>query len=243
MSNSIKVSNIVPVYNAENYLDRCINSIKRQTSHEWETIIVNDGSTDGSLERLRTLSGQDSRFRIICKKNGGAATARNVGINAARTEYITFVDADDSIEDRHVECMLDKLDEEHCDLVISRLRKNGLDLFFPFTGFHKFEPYSFFKYFDGGPCAKLFKKEIIDKYNIRFPEDMKVAEDYVFFASYAIHITSFFQVKHRDFKQSVGLLRRLLLPVRYPRLRRIGRQLKRIISSVKSIIYYKRSAY
>lgn len=194
MSRNPVVSVVVPVYNAEHFLERCVNSIKSQTCSNWEVIFVNDGSTDGSLEVLHSLCGDDDRFRIVNKENGGASTARNVGIDAARAKYITFIDADDSVDEKYVELLLDRLENYHVDLVISCIRKKTVPLLFPFSGAHRFKPFKFFKYIDGGPCGKLYKKEIIDRYGIRFPEDMKVAEDFVFFAMYALHVKSFYAI-------------------------------------------------
>ncbi len=189
-----KVCIIVPVYNVEKYLERCLNSIKNQTSNDWEAILVNDGSTDGSLSLMQQLCENDDRFRIIDKKNGGAASARNAGIDAARTKYITFVDADDSIKEHYVEKMLDKIEQYQCDWVISGQRVKDYDRNLPNSGLQEFEPSLFFKYADAGPIAKLFKKEILDRQNIRFFEDMKVAEDYVFVAMYAMFVKSYYVI-------------------------------------------------
>lgn len=84
------VSIIVPVYNAEKYLHRCIQSILNQSYKNWEAIFVNDGSTDSSLSLLQEYAKKDSRIRIINKNNGGAASARNAGLDALRTIFLPF---------------------------------------------------------------------------------------------------------------------------------------------------------
>lgn len=94
----IKLSIILPVYNAEAYLDRAIESILGQTLKEIEIIAVQDGSKDNSLALLRKWEGKDSRIRILNKENEGVSAARNDGIKLAKGEYITFVDADDYLE-------------------------------------------------------------------------------------------------------------------------------------------------
>lgn len=189
-----KVSIIIPVYNVEKYIERCIQSILSQTSNEWEAIIVNDGSTDDSLNIIHGLIGKDPRFRVINKSNGGAASARNVGLEEARSEYITFVDSDDSLEKTYVETLLGTMQSASCDIILSGMRVRECDRLPGIVGLHKFNPFLFFKYCDGGPCAKLFRKEIIDAYHIRFPEDMAVAEDLVFLGSYTLHVKTYFVV-------------------------------------------------
>jgi glycosyltransferase involved in cell wall biosynthesis len=93
-----KVSIIVPIYNMENYLTRCLNSLVSQSLLEIEIIAVNDGSTDSTIETLKEYAAKDSRIKIISKLNGGVSSARNAGIQAANGEFIGFVDPDDWID-------------------------------------------------------------------------------------------------------------------------------------------------
>lgn len=93
-----KISVIVPVYNMEKYLVRCLESIVNQTYPDLEIICVNDGSTDSSAKILETYASKDKRIKLITKENGGLSSARNAGINAATGEFITFVDSDDWIQ-------------------------------------------------------------------------------------------------------------------------------------------------
>ena len=93
-----KVSIIVPVYNVEQYLRQCLDSILVQTFTDWECILVDDGSTDCSKDICDEFANKDSRFRVVHKKNGGVSSARNKGIELSRGVYITFVDADDTID-------------------------------------------------------------------------------------------------------------------------------------------------
>lgn len=94
----MKISVIVPIYNVEKYLSECLNSIINQTYENLEIILVNDGSTDKSLEICKRYEKIDSRIKIISKENGGLSSARNIGIKNASGEYISFVDSDDFIE-------------------------------------------------------------------------------------------------------------------------------------------------
>ena len=91
------LSIIVPVYNVEKYLARCIDSILAQTFTDFELILVDDGSTDNSGEICDEYAGKDPRIIVIHKENGGVSSARNHGLDIARGEYITFVDSDDQI--------------------------------------------------------------------------------------------------------------------------------------------------
>jgi glycosyltransferase involved in cell wall biosynthesis len=93
-----KVSIIVPIYNMENYLTRCLNSLVSQSLLEIEIIAVNDGSTDSTIETLKEYAAKDSRIKIISKLNGGVSSARNAGIQVANGEFIGFVDPDDWID-------------------------------------------------------------------------------------------------------------------------------------------------
>ena len=100
---AVPVSVIVPVYNTERYLAKCLDSIIAQTMRDIEIICVDDGSTDSSLEILTAYAGKDARIRVIHKENGGLVSARKAGIKAARGTYIGYVDSDDWIEPRMYE--------------------------------------------------------------------------------------------------------------------------------------------
>lgn len=89
------ISIIIPVYNAEKFLKETVSSIQNQTYQNWELILVNDGSTDNSLQTAQKLAKTDQRIKVISIKNSGAATARNTGINLAKGNYLCFIDADD----------------------------------------------------------------------------------------------------------------------------------------------------
>ena len=113
-----KISVIVPIYNVEKYLEKCLGSIINQTYKNLEIICVNDGSTDNSLEILKKYSNQDSRIIIIDKKNGGLSSARNEGLKIATGEFIGFVDSDDYIESNtYEECILKFKEDITIDMV------------------------------------------------------------------------------------------------------------------------------
>lgn len=92
-----KVSIIVPVYKAEKYLNRCIDSILAQTFTDWELLLIDDGSTDRSGDICDEYAKKDTRIRVFHKENGGVSSARNLGLDSAQGEWVTFIDADDYI--------------------------------------------------------------------------------------------------------------------------------------------------
>jgi len=111
VQNRIKISVVVPIYNAEEYLNKCVTSIQNQSYQNLEIILVNDGSTDGSLTICEELAKKDKRIKVISQNNGGLSNARNKGIDVATGDYIGFVDADDYI----------------CNTMYENLLKNALN--------------------------------------------------------------------------------------------------------------------
>lgn len=115
------ISVIVPAYNVEPYLEKCVESLVRQTYKELEIILVNDGSTDGTGALCDRLALTDERIKVIHKKNGGASDARNVGINVAEGEFYSFIDGDDFIEPDTYECMVAEMRNPDVSIVAAGL--------------------------------------------------------------------------------------------------------------------------
>lgn len=113
------VSVIVPIYNVEKYLARCLDSIVRQTYQNLEIILVNDGSTDGSFEICQQYAKNDARIRLFTQENQGLSVARNTGLDHMNGEYVVFVDSDDYISVYFVEILLSKLLEYDVEIAIS----------------------------------------------------------------------------------------------------------------------------
>lgn len=173
------VSVIVPVYNVERYLDRCIKSIRAQTYDNLEIILVDDGSRDKSSQMCDKYQVEDERIKVIHKKNGGLSSARNAGIQISTGKYITFIDSDDWIAENSIEYMVDLLETNHADIVSASyvLAKNenqkvsnqsevrimnkdqALEYFFAVGMRSRVSDYS--------ACAKLYRKELFS--NIEFP--------------------------------------------------------------------------
>ena len=111
------ISIILPIYNTEDYLNKCLDSIVLQTYQDWELIAVDDGSTDKSGEILDEYAARDSRIHVIHQENGGESHARNVALRIAKGEYIAFVDCDDWLEPRMYELMLHVIESQELDLI------------------------------------------------------------------------------------------------------------------------------
>lgn len=186
----IKVSAIVPVYNTEKFLEKCIRSIMSQTLKEIEIICINDGSTDNSLEILKKLQKEDKRIIIIDKKNEGASKARNIGIEEARGNFLCFIDGDDWIEKDMLEKMYLEAKKKKLDLVITGvkvikgdrvIKKDNNDELLDekiYTGNEYLE-----LIIKGSSCVvwnKLIKRKIIIENNIKFNEKIFFNEDYNF---------------------------------------------------------------
>ena len=117
------ISIVIPVYNAEKYLEQCLNSIKNQTYKNFEVILVNDGSIDNSESICKVFVESDTRFRYYLKANGGASSARNLGLDNAQGNYITFIDADDWVDENHLEVLINNIKESNSDMAVSSITK------------------------------------------------------------------------------------------------------------------------
>lgn len=115
-TNNIKISIIIPVYNVEKYLPKCLDSLLAQTLREIEIICVNDGSTDNSLNVLNEYANRDSRIVIINKRNSGASRSRNIGLKAARGEFVGFVDSDDWVDSNYYEKLYEAATSQKADI-------------------------------------------------------------------------------------------------------------------------------
>ena len=185
----IKVSVVVPVYNAQEYLEDCVESLVHQSIKEIELIFINDGSTDGSLKILQEYQEKyPEKIHIITKENGGQASARNVGIAQAKGKYIGFVDADDYVAECMYEKMYNLAEKEQSDYVECRYQylkvgKHGEVEKLPCYG--NVRPYEKREemFLDPlvSPWNKLYRTQILKEKHIGFPEGV-VYEDTAFYA-------------------------------------------------------------
>lgn len=121
------ISIIVPIYNGEQYLRDCLESILKQKYHNFEVILVNDGSIDLSEAICREYVNRDDRFRYVQKEHGGASSARNYGLELVKGEYVTFIDADDWVEENYLELLHQSLKENNADISVSTYKKFDVD--------------------------------------------------------------------------------------------------------------------
>lgn len=113
----MKISIIIPIYNVQKYLPQCLDSLLAQTYTDWEALLIDDGSTDKSGVICDKYALRDSRFRVIHKKNGGAASAKNIGLDHIGGQYVGFVDSDDYVEQTWLETVVKIILEENSDIV------------------------------------------------------------------------------------------------------------------------------
>lgn len=186
------ISIVVPIYNVENYLCKCINSIINQTYKNIEIILVNDGSTDNCLEICKKYKKNDKRIKIINKDNGGLSSARNAGIDVARGKYIAFIDSDDYIDKDMILVLYNLIKKDKINISICNrfhyyeYEKNKNKMYKPYCKnkssntikMNKKEALKelcTFNLFDMSACGKLFNIRLFDK--IKFPEN-RLSEDY-----------------------------------------------------------------
>lgn len=187
-----KVSVIVPVYKAEAYLYRCLDSIMAQTMTDWECILVDDGSPDRSGEICDEYAQQDPRIRVIHKENGGVGLARQTGLEAARGEYVIHADPDDWVEPNMLEELYAKAKEESADMVICDYYENsqGVDKYIsqrPRSLLHNDLISELFHGTLHGSCwNKLIKRKRLQENNIQFPS-LSLCEDTFFLVSLLLH--------------------------------------------------------
>lgn len=195
------VSVIVPVYNAEQTIQRCIESILGQTYAEMEIILVDDGSKDSSLQMCRKMAEKDVRIQVITKENGGVSSARNCGIQNAKGTYILFLDSDDCIEKTMVGSYVRMMSEQNVDVVIGGLQVISDDTHskkikkVPQIGKMHGEIWNLLcteTDIFGYVIGKLFKRSIIEEKSIWFNEKMYAQEDMDFCLSYYEVIENFY---------------------------------------------------
>lgn len=186
------ISIIIPVYNAEKTLRRCLDSIESQTYNDWECLLIDDGSTDHSAEICKEYESNDSRFRLIQKENGGASSARNVGLDYVKGEYICFCDADDSAETNWLAVFMEGIAQ--CDLMVASfniIKEDGSKTkrTFPYHIEDVDLLWAVLEMSGNGGMLwhKCFRTSIINDNHIRFNEKYKFCEDEEFVSHYAMY--------------------------------------------------------
>lgn len=200
----VKVSVIIPVYNASKYIGHTIENVQSQTLGDWELILVNDGSIDNSEDCIKKYVAKDPRIRLLTQKNAGPAVARNRAMEAAEGKYILCLDADDEFSKEMLKTMFDEAEHLHADILMCGIETVST------TGEHiqlhhgmptghllsdeEIAKYAIALYFQPQPCGisslctKFFRTEWLRKNNLKLREDLVRAEDWMF-------ILDCFQVK------------------------------------------------
>ena len=182
------ISIIIPVFNAENTIENCINSILNQTYSNFEIIIIDDGSHDGSLIKCKNVSKNDSRIKVFSIENAGVSNARNYGIKKSRGKYIGFIDSDDIIDMDMYEILYNNIVHSNSDISICGYsivynngkieKRNGTNKLFELNCVEAMKMLLNDKYFGGGVWNKLFKTEVLK--NIKFNTNFAYNEDRLF---------------------------------------------------------------
>ena len=177
MKEAPKISVIIPVYNAELYLKRCIDSVLNQSFKSFEIIAIDDGSKDNSFKILNEYQQFSPNIRTLSRENKGAAYTRNEGIKLAKGEFIMFIDSDDYINPDYLQVFYDEISSGIDDAVIGglqRVNQEGKQLFSIQLGKDKWS-----KYRSISPCARIYRKKFLQDNNLHFPE-FPLGEDLLF---------------------------------------------------------------
>ena len=192
------ISVIIPVYNVENYIPVCINSVLKQTYQDFEVICIDDASTDSSLEILEYFAKKDSRIKILKNdSNNGPGYSRNRGLDVAQGNYISFLDGDDWFSPNTFETLIKKIEQDNLDLLLFKnivyyedSQEFGFEEYYDMEFMNKFENQVFnhwdldkTKFFEisNAPWNKLYLKSFLDENNIIFPNENLIHEDNPFF--------------------------------------------------------------
>lgn len=212
-----KLSIVVPVYNVEEYLKRCVLSILNQTFSDWEMILVDDGSSDDSSAICDDYVQKEKRIRVIHKENGGLSSARNAGLKEAKGEYVGFVDSDDTINKEMYAKMIEIAEKTEADFVMSdymRIPANGspyLKTLHIRGGLYTKEDIQKDIYpslimgsnIDYGPllsaCNCLYRREFLHSNGLCFDEDIRWSEDNLFSVKVGYCAESFYYLKGEGF--------------------------------------------
>lgn len=188
------ISIITPVYNAEKTLKRCVDSILKQSYADWELLLVNDGSTDESAAICRDYESADNRIRVFDKANSGASSARNMGLENARGEWIAFCDADDWVDENWLELFAAHLHDDGVQMVVQGFKPVGKKWHGPGTGvnFRGSVKEGILRlaemYVLGYLWAKIIRRDIVDAYGLRFDTRLIFREDEDFLLLYMQHM-------------------------------------------------------
>ena len=264
------ISIVIPVYNAEKYLEQCLNSIQNQTYKNFEVILVNDGSMDHSESICMDFVKVDTRFKYFTKVNGGASSARNFGLDYVLGDFITFIDADDWVDENHLEVLLNNIKENNSDMAVSSIKKFDNVRNFEFRVYSKQEKYllnynklnreeflvilpklihasNSYKI----AVSKLFKKELVT--DVRFDESIVYGEDLDFFfklynkvnsISYVDEVTYIYRLHDESSSSKFGQLHMeqelAIYKKMYERIEELGLPTIHYVNTLRNLLDYRK---
>ncbi|WP_078553419.1 glycosyltransferase family 2 protein [Bacillus alkalicellulosilyticus] len=192
------VSIIIPVYNSEKYISKCLDSILSQTYRNIEIILINDGSTDKSRKIIESYQEKDKRIVVYHQENAGPSESRNQGLTNSKGQYIVFIDSDDTVHENHIQSLVTEMNSTNADIVC--------------CGYFDISHYGTIKHNDfdkkdeintksmiskilqgtGGVLwAKIYRRDIIQKFNLRLDNQIYMSEDMVFVLNYILYCKKF----------------------------------------------------
>ena len=201
------ISIIIPIYNTEQYLSRCLDSILSQSFTDFELLLINDGSVDGSGAICDAYAEKDGRIRVFHKENGGVSSARNLGLDNARGEWVYFVDSDDEVLPNGLQTLADGISDE-VDIVMGGCEEVGeqdeaSQIFPKHESFRlnkrqsvitQYAGYGLYGRYWGYICLRLLKRDIVNRYHIRFDTNIAIKEDTLFIMQYVCRSNGITQV-------------------------------------------------
>lgn len=208
-----RISIIIPVYNVRNYLRRCLDSVSKQTIHDFQCILVDDGSTDGSDVICEEYTRKDSHFVVAHSQNGGPGIARNVGLDIVDSPWVTFIDSDDYVDEHYLENFLKYNEQDQFTQVIQSYHCMGYeaedkDTLYPGTTYIYNEATvgrrsAYIEdnniLYNWAVWCKVFSMEIIRKHHIRFDERMFCSQDGIFWHHYLCHVNKLIFIPERSY--------------------------------------------
>lgn len=193
----MKISVIIPVYNTEDRLKRCLDSVVAQTFKDFECIVVDDGSKDQSPQIIDEFAAKDSRFTAIHKPNGGVSSARNEGLKVSKGEWVVFLDSDDSIKPNHLEAML-SIVEDGVDIIFTGYEQNIEEN--KIAKGHQYDRHVYHgkdriaEFLDSTdvlnymiPWDRMYRRIVIKNHNLKFDTNLSLSEDRLFCYQYLLH--------------------------------------------------------
>jgi glycosyltransferase involved in cell wall biosynthesis len=211
------ISVIIPVFNNAKDIGRCLQSILKQPFDDLEVLVIDDGSTDGSIDIIKSYTTENASIKFYQEQHRGVSTARNVGIEAAQGEYLLFIDADDEIEDNYIPNIADKARSSHADILLCGIKRCFADghteewKLERNRGFSRkdflenlpSEQYGRHKGIYGFVSNKLVKRDIVNCFHLRFDRTLNLMEDYSFFLDCYAHCETFMCLSETGYRYKI----------------------------------------